>query len=76
MASADQLAKYGTRPKQVLVIITDGEDNASTLNLEQTIRRIQELQGPTVYSIGLLFGDETRWPRESPRQARPAIALE
>jgi VWFA-related protein len=57
VASADQLAKGAKRPKQVLLIVTDGEDNASSLNLEQTIRRIQDLQGPVVYSIGLLFGD-------------------
>ena len=29
VASADQLAKNAKRPKQVLLIITDGEDNAS-----------------------------------------------
>jgi Ca-activated chloride channel family protein len=57
VASADQLAKGAKRPKQVLLIVTDGEDNASSLNLEQTIRRVQDLQGPVVYSIGLLFGD-------------------
>lgn len=59
VASADQLAKNAKRPKQVLLIVTDGEDNASSLNLEQTIRRVQDLQGPVVYSIGLLFGDES-----------------
>jgi VWFA-related protein len=58
VASADQLSKYAKRPKQVLLIITDGEDNASSLSLEQTIQRIQALQGPVVYSIGLLFRDE------------------
>ena len=73
VASADQLAKNGTRPKQVLLIITDGEDNASTLTLEQTIRRIQELQGPVVYSIGLLFGDENTG-REN-RRAKRALQL-
>jgi len=57
VASADQLAKGAKRPKQVLLIVTDGEDNASSLNLEQTIRRVQDLQGPVIYSIGLLFGD-------------------
>ncbi|HVW77778.1 MAG TPA: VWA domain-containing protein [Alloacidobacterium sp.] len=57
VASADQLAKNAKRPKQVLLIVTDGEDNASSLDLEQTIRRVQDLQGPVVYSIGLLFGD-------------------
>jgi VWFA-related protein len=58
VASADQLAKGASRPKQVLLIITDGEDNASGLTLEQTIHRVQDLQGPIVYSIGLLFGDD------------------
>src|SRR5271155_4462056 len=57
VASADQLAKGAKRPKQVLLVITDGEDNASTFTLEQTIRRVQDLQGPVVYSIGLLFGE-------------------
>jgi VWFA-related protein len=42
----------------VLLVITDGEDNASVMSLEQTIQRIQALQGPVVYSIGLLFKDE------------------
>ena len=58
VASADKLAADAGRPKQVLVIITDGEDNASTVTLEQAIRRVQQLSGPVVYSIGLLFGDE------------------
>jgi Ca-activated chloride channel homolog len=73
VASADQLSKYATKPKQVLLIITDGEDNASSLTLEQTIRRIQELQGPTVYSIGLLFGDENS--KKENRRARRALEL-
>jgi Ca-activated chloride channel family protein len=46
VASADKLAADAKRPKQVLILITDGEDNASTLNLEQTIRRVQQLSGP------------------------------
>ena len=58
VASADKLVADAKRPKQVLILITDGEDNASTLNLEQTIHRVQQLSGPVIYSIGLLFGDE------------------
>jgi Ca-activated chloride channel family protein len=73
VASADQLAKNAKRPKQALLIITDGEDNASTFTLEQTIRRVQDLQGPVVYSIGLLFGDEGGG-RES-RRAKRALKL-
>ena len=73
VASADQLSKGAKRPKQVLLIITDGEDNASSLTLEQTIRRVQQLQGPVVYAIGLLFGDEGGG-RES-RRAKRALQL-
>jgi VWFA-related protein len=65
-ASADELAKFGKNRKQVLLIITDGADNASRLNLQQAIRRVQGLAGPVVYSIGLLFDDE---PQET-EQAR------
>jgi hypothetical protein len=57
-ASADELANHAKQPKQVLLVITDGADNASRLDLEQTIRRVQNLGGPVVYSIGLLFETE------------------
>jgi Ca-activated chloride channel homolog len=58
VASADYMSKNAKRTKQVLLIITDGEDNASSTSLEETVRRIQDLQGPVVYSIGLLYADE------------------
>lgn len=54
-ASADELSNHAKYPKQVLLVITDGADNASRLDLEQAIRRVQNLGGPVVYSIGLLF---------------------
>jgi Ca-activated chloride channel family protein len=73
VASADKLAADAKRPKQVLVLITDGEDNASTLNLEQTIRRVQQLSGPVIYSVGLLFGDEMS--RSEQRHARRALEM-
>ena len=73
VASADKLVADGKRPKQVLIIITDGEDNASTLSLEQTIRRVQQLSGPVIYSIGLLFGDEQS--RSEVRHARRALEM-
>jgi len=41
-----------------LLIITDGADNASRLNLRDAIRRVQGLGGPVVYTIGLLFDTE------------------
>jgi VWFA-related protein len=73
VASADKLVADAKRPKQVLVLITDGEDNASSLNLEQTIHRVQQLSGPVIYSIGLLFGDEMS--RAEVRHARRALEM-
>ena len=73
VASADKLQKDARRPKQVLLVITDGEDNASSLDLEQTIHKVQNLQGPVVYSIGLLFGTDTD-PHEG-RRAKRALQL-
>ena len=73
VASADKLAADAQRPKQVIVIITDGEDNASTLGSEQAIRRVQQLSGPVIYSIGLLFGDEMS--HGEVRHARRALEM-
>jgi Ca-activated chloride channel family protein len=58
IASADYLSKNAKRSKQVLLIVTDGDDNASSATLESTIRRVQDLDGPAIYCIGLLFGDD------------------
>lgn len=68
-ASADQLAKHAKQSKQILLIITDGADNASRLSQEQAIRRVQGLWGPVVYSVGLLFGDD----KDEARRARIAL---
>lgn len=73
VASADNLAHHAKRAKQVLLVITDGEDNASGLTLDQTIRRVQNLQGPIIYCVGLLFGDDGGG-RET-RQAKRALQL-
>jgi Ca-activated chloride channel homolog len=59
VASADYLSKNAKHPKQVLLVITDGEDNASSATLDQAIRRIQDFDGPVIYCVGLLFGDDS-----------------
>ena len=71
VASADYLSKNAKRPKQVLLVITDGEDNASSASLEQAIRRIQDLDGPTIYCVGLLFGQDT--DKREARHARRVL---
>jgi VWFA-related protein len=67
VASAEHLKKNARLEKKVLLVVTDGEDNASRESLEQAIRRLQAENGPTVYTIGLL-GEEKQ------RRARRALA--
>lgn len=63
-ASADELAHHARNRKQVLLIVTDGADNASRLRLIDAIRRVQNLGGPVVYTIGLLYDAD---PKEARR---------
>lgn len=55
ISAADHLAKAANYRKQVIVVITDGRDNASAVDLQAAIRRVQTVNGPVVYSIGLLY---------------------
>jgi Ca-activated chloride channel homolog len=68
-AAADELSKHGKHRKEVLLIITDGADNASRLTLQAAIRRVQDLGGPVVYCVGLLFDTN----REESDRARAAL---
>ncbi len=73
-ASADELATHARHSKQVIILITDGDDNASTISQDQAIRRVQELSGPVIYTIGLLFGDEDM-SRSQVKEARKALEM-
>ena len=44
----------------MLLIVSDGADNASHLTEQKTIQRVQDLGGPVVYSIGLLYDADQR----------------
>jgi len=72
VASADHLAKAGRKEKKVLLIVTDGEDNASRDTLEQAVRRVQDEKGPTIYTIGLLGGEK----QKRAKRALEALALQ
>ncbi len=67
VASADHL-KSGKLEKKVLLVVTDGEDNESRDSLEQAIRAVQNDNGPTIYTIGILS--------EEGKQRRAKRALE
>lgn len=56
IASLDHL-KLGNRDKKVLLVITDGEDNASRYTMEELMDRAQK-SNAVIYTIGLLGSDE------------------
>lgn len=68
VASSDHLKKSGSLEKKVLLVVTDGEDNASRESLEQALRRLEEKNGPTVYTIGLLGEERSKRARRALRE--------
>jgi Ca-activated chloride channel family protein len=62
--SIDYVKDKGKKDKKVLMVITDGDDNASNESLEQLVRKAQQSE-VLIYSIALL--DE-----EVPRRAKNA----
>jgi len=58
VASAKHLKEDAKLEKKVIFVVTDGDDNESTETLEQAVRRLQAENGPTVYAIGVLEGED------------------
>jgi Ca-activated chloride channel homolog len=63
LASIQHLKK-GTRDKKVLLVITDGEDNASRHNLAFTLQKAQQ-SNALIYTIGLLDKEDKRAARRA-----------
>ena len=57
VASSVHLNNNPRVERKILLVITDGRDNASQQTLQEAMRRLQQENGPTLYAIGLL-GDE------------------
>ena len=55
IGAANHLARGSHHSKQVIVIVTDGRDNASAADLPAAIRRVHTTDGPVIYTIGLLY---------------------
>ena len=68
VASSDHLKKSGALEKKVLLVVTDGEDNASRESLEQAVHRLEEKNGPTIYTIGLLGEEHSKRARRALRE--------
>src|SRR3984893_2927213 len=68
--SIDYLKKEGKRQKKVLLVITDGNDNASTINLEKLVSRAQQNE-VLLFAIGLLNEEERHEARIAKRALDP-----
>ena len=64
--SMDYLKDKAKKDKKVLVVVTDGNDNTSNINLEDLMRKAQQ-SDVLIYSIGILSEEE---PRESKKAKR------
>ncbi|HXA67418.1 MAG TPA: VWA domain-containing protein [Bryobacteraceae bacterium] len=70
----DYLKKEGKRQKKVLLVITDGNDNASTMNLEKLVSRAQQNE-VLIFAIGLL-NEEERHEAKIAKRALDTLARE
>jgi VWFA-related protein len=66
--SMDYARKKGKKDKKVLLVITDGNDNASNETLERLVERSKNGDnGVLIYAIGLLNEEEKREARQAKR---------
>lgn len=69
--SIDYLKENGKRDKKVLVVVTDGDDNNSSVSLENLIKNAQQSE-VLIYTVGLLSEEEKR---EAKRASRALNAI-
>jgi len=67
VASAEHLNEGAAHEKKILLILTDGEDNASQETLTDALHRLQRNSSPVIYAIAL--------PREGRRRPANSEAL-
>lgn len=68
--SLEEIRKKAKRDKKVLLVVTDGNDNASTETLESLVREAQQ-NDVLIYGIGLLSQEE----RKEAKAAKRALDL-
>ncbi len=71
--SMEHLKSKGKRDKKVIVVVTDGNDNASDVTLEKLVQKAQQRE-VLIYTIGLLNEEEKREAKRAKR-ALDALAL-
>jgi Ca-activated chloride channel family protein len=71
IGSLDHLRK-GSRDKKVLLVVTDGEDNASRHSLENVVEQAQR-SNAVIYAIGVFSDDDIKHDRRAMKKARTAL---
>jgi len=69
--SIDHIKQKAKKDKKVILVVTDGNDNASTISLENLVKAAQQSE-VIIYAIGLLSEEERR---EAKRAKRSLDAL-
>jgi Ca-activated chloride channel family protein len=70
--SIDYMKEQAKLDKKVLLVVTDGDDNASSVTLEELVRKAQQSE-VLIYTIGLL-NDEDRGAARRAQRALNAIS--
>ncbi len=65
-SSIVHMKEHATRDKKVLVVVTDGNDNASQINLENLVKASQQAE-VLIYAVGLLAEEDPHAAREAKR---------
>ena len=65
--------KKGTRDKKVLLVVTDGEDNASRHSLENVVEQAQR-SNALIYAVGVFSDDDIKHNHRAMKKARGALS--
>ena len=71
IGSLDHLKK-GSRDKKVILVVTDGEDNASRHSLENTVEQAQR-NDAVIYAVGVFSDDDIKHNHRAMKKARSAL---
>ena len=71
IGSLDHLKK-GTRDKKVILVVTDGEDNASRHSLENAVEQAQR-NDAVIYAVGVFSDDDIKHNRRAMKKAHTAL---
>lgn len=68
------LNKNAHHPKKVILLISDGEDDASSHTIEQTIKLAEAPDAPLIYTIGIYGDDDSRSARKDASKVLKQLA--